>query len=134
MFVSSLNIVQLEISSFPWYQFLVSSFLYDCSFVNDNYFVSILYCWQSMGNYNTCSSFTSFIKSSLYNLKIFIIYSKFQFSPLTSLNTFSLSESNAEVASSSNKTSGFLISALAIAIRCFCPPLNWVPLSPTGVS
>ena len=44
------------------------------------------------------------------------------------------SVSSAEVASSNNKILGFLTRALAIAILCFCPPLNWAPLSPTSVS
>ena len=45
----------------------------------------------------------------------------------------SLSVSNAEVASSSSSILGSLTKALAIAIRCFCPPLNAAPLSPTSV-
>mmetsp|Transcript_64171 Transcript_64171/g.143435 ORF Transcript_64171/g.143435 Transcript_64171/m.143435 type:complete len:121 (+) Transcript_64171:640-1002(+) len=48
--------------------------------------------------------------------------------------TFSLSLSSADVASSSSSTAGFLISARAIATRCFCPPLSCVPPSPTCVS
>ena len=48
--------------------------------------------------------------------------------------TFSLSVSSADVASSSKRIFGFLISALAMATLCFCPPLNCVPLSPTFVS
>jgi hypothetical protein len=36
--------------------------------------------------------------------------------------TFSLVESNADVASSRRRTLGFRRSARAIAIRCFCPP------------
>ena len=48
--------------------------------------------------------------------------------------TFSLSVSRAEVASSSRRILGFLTSARAIATRCFWPPLNCVPLSPTFVS
>lgn len=48
--------------------------------------------------------------------------------------SLSLSESRAEVASSSSKIFGFLIRALAIANRCFCPPDNCSPLSPTNVS
>ena len=48
--------------------------------------------------------------------------------------TFSLSVSRAEVASSRSRIFGFLTSARAIATRCFWPPLNWVPLSPTFVS
>mmetsp|Transcript_2689 Transcript_2689/g.3097 ORF Transcript_2689/g.3097 Transcript_2689/m.3097 type:complete len:112 (-) Transcript_2689:1642-1977(-) len=46
----------------------------------------------------------------------------------------SLSLSSADVASSSIKMVGSLITARAIAIRCFCPPLSWMPLSPTCVS
>lgn len=46
----------------------------------------------------------------------------------------SLSLSKAEVASSSNSILGSLTRALAMAMRCFCPPLNWVPRSPTSVS
>ena len=71
----------------------------------------------------------------------------------------SLSVSSADVASSSNRTGGFLINARAMAIRCFwpekykieyccqwqpvtcpshpqycSPPESWVPFSPTGVS
>ena len=38
--------------------------------------------------------------------------------------TLSDSLSKAEVASSSNKISGFFIKALAIQILCFCPPLK----------
>jgi len=41
--------------------------------------------------------------------------------------TFSLSVSKADVASSNNKIVGFLMSALAIATLCFCPPDKWLP-------
>ena len=41
--------------------------------------------------------------------------------------------SKADVASSNNNIFGFRISALAIAILCFWPPLSWVPLPPTWV-
>jgi len=47
--------------------------------------------------------------------------------------TFSLSLSRAEVASSSNSILGSLTKARAMAIRCFCPPDNWVPCTPTFV-
>lgn len=43
-------------------------------------------------------------------------------------------ESKAEVASSNIKILGFLISALAIAIRCFWPPLKLAPFYPITVS
>ena len=42
--------------------------------------------------------------------------------------------SSAEVASSRRRIFGFLTIARAIATRCFSPPLNCVPLSPTFVS
>ena len=48
--------------------------------------------------------------------------------------TFSLSESSADVASSSNSIFGFRSSARAIATRCFWPPESWPPLAPTYVS
>mmetsp|Transcript_10434 Transcript_10434/g.19521 ORF Transcript_10434/g.19521 Transcript_10434/m.19521 type:complete len:95 (+) Transcript_10434:4147-4431(+) len=47
---------------------------------------------------------------------------------------FSLSESSAAVGSSSRRTSGFRIKALAIARRCLCPPESVLPPSPTRVS
>lgn len=47
----------------------------------------------------------------------------------------SLSLSSADVASSSNKISGFFTRARAMATRCFCPPLSCVPDPPLrGVS
>ena len=47
--------------------------------------------------------------------------------------TFSDSESRAEVASSNSKMDGFRIRARAMATRCFWPPDNCVPFSPTRV-
>mmetsp|Transcript_33805 Transcript_33805/g.100830 ORF Transcript_33805/g.100830 Transcript_33805/m.100830 type:complete len:243 (-) Transcript_33805:1910-2638(-) len=44
------------------------------------------------------------------------------------------SESNADVASSNSRTSGSFATALAMTIRCRCPPLSCVPRSPTSVS
>jgi hypothetical protein len=44
--------------------------------------------------------------------------------------SFSDSESSALVASSRRRMAGFLIIALAIAIRCFWPPDKSAPLSP----
>lgn len=46
---------------------------------------------------------------------------------------YSLSASSALVASSRSKTLGFVRSALAIAILCFCPPERRTPRSPTTV-
>ena len=48
--------------------------------------------------------------------------------------SFSLTESSADVASSSSRIGGERIIALAIAIRCFCPPLSLIPFSPTSVN
>mmetsp|Transcript_27590 Transcript_27590/g.66438 ORF Transcript_27590/g.66438 Transcript_27590/m.66438 type:complete len:98 (-) Transcript_27590:2823-3116(-) len=48
--------------------------------------------------------------------------------------TRSLSESRAEVASSSKRILGFFTSARAIAILCFWPPDSCAPPSPTSVS
>mmetsp|Transcript_6020 Transcript_6020/g.16038 ORF Transcript_6020/g.16038 Transcript_6020/m.16038 type:complete len:95 (+) Transcript_6020:2937-3221(+) len=45
----------------------------------------------------------------------------------------SLCVSRAEVASSSSSTLGFFRMARAMAIRCFCPPDNCKPRSPTCV-
>ena len=52
---------------------------------------------------------------------------------LMQLVTFSLSVSSADVASSNNNTLGSRIRARAMAILCFCPPLNFAPLLPTLV-
>ncbi|THU58254.1 hypothetical protein C4D60_Mb03t12230 [Musa balbisiana] len=48
--------------------------------------------------------------------------------------TFSDWLSSALVASSSSSMTGFFSTALAIAIRCFCPPDSCTPLSPQNVS
>mmetsp|Transcript_62974 Transcript_62974/g.150672 ORF Transcript_62974/g.150672 Transcript_62974/m.150672 type:complete len:104 (-) Transcript_62974:1482-1793(-) len=43
----------------------------------------------------------------------------------------SLSESSADVASSSSSTRGSRRTARAMATLCFCPPDSWLPCSPT---
>mmetsp|Transcript_4239 Transcript_4239/g.13419 ORF Transcript_4239/g.13419 Transcript_4239/m.13419 type:complete len:141 (-) Transcript_4239:91-513(-) len=48
--------------------------------------------------------------------------------------SFSLWLSSADVASSSKRMAGLRMSARAIAMRCFWPPLIDVPLAPHGVS
>ena len=47
-----------------------------------------------------------------------------------SCTTASLSASSADVASSNNRMVGLRTRALAMAIRCFCPPERATPLSP----
>jgi hypothetical protein len=56
--------------------------------------------------------------------KLFSLLMAIKGENIRKLGTFSLAASNAEVASSSSRTAGFLIKALAMAIRCFCPPLT----------
>mmetsp|Transcript_14167 Transcript_14167/g.38940 ORF Transcript_14167/g.38940 Transcript_14167/m.38940 type:complete len:89 (+) Transcript_14167:259-525(+) len=48
--------------------------------------------------------------------------------------SISLSASNALVASSRSNTFGRRTKARAIEIRCFCPPDNCTPRSPTSLS
>mmetsp|Transcript_26097 Transcript_26097/g.39489 ORF Transcript_26097/g.39489 Transcript_26097/m.39489 type:complete len:92 (-) Transcript_26097:1647-1922(-) len=59
--------------------------------------------------------------------------------PITALSIASWtkcsdSASSAEVASSNSKMRQSFSNARAIAIRCFCPPDNFTPRSPTRVS
>jgi len=51
-----------------------------------------------------------------------------------SCTTRSDSASSADVASSRSRTLGSFTMARAIAMRCFCPPLIWVPRSPHSVA
>jgi hypothetical protein len=53
--------------------------------------------------------------------------------PLPPETHTSLSASKAEVASSKSSTVGRRTRALAMAMRCFCPPLNCTPRSPHSV-
>jgi len=46
----------------------------------------------------------------------------------------SVSASRLDVASSKIRSSGIIMTALAMAILCFCPPDNVIPRSPTIVS
>jgi len=73
------------------------------------------------------------IVESLWAMEIVVLWplSKAARAELTRVSD---SASRADVASSRIKISGFLSNALAIAIRCFCPPDNWAPRAPTEVS
>mmetsp|Transcript_20817 Transcript_20817/g.59009 ORF Transcript_20817/g.59009 Transcript_20817/m.59009 type:complete len:81 (-) Transcript_20817:188-430(-) len=68
---------------------------------------------------NRCAMMTTVIEPSV------IIWST---APCTNRSD---SASSALVASSNNKTFGRRINARAMAMRCFCPPDNWTPRSPT---
>lgn len=102
--------------------------------------VSILYCTQTMGNYNACAAWSRWIQCLLNNLQsqnghligtlITILYRCTE----TVFITCSLFKSRADVASSSRRICGFLTRARAIAILCFCPPDSCVALLPMLVS
>mmetsp|Transcript_7633 Transcript_7633/g.20683 ORF Transcript_7633/g.20683 Transcript_7633/m.20683 type:complete len:99 (-) Transcript_7633:39-335(-) len=51
-----------------------------------------------------------------------------------SCTTSSDSLSSALVASSRSRIAGLATNTRAMAMRCFCPPDSWAPLSPTWVS
>ena len=91
--------------------------------------IGVLYCSQSMSD-NDC-------RSSSSRLNMYIIYLIIDYFFVTLSNASwticSLWESRADVASSNRRIFGSRITALAIAMRCFSPPDNWVPLSPTRV-
>lgn len=92
-----------------------------------------------MSDCNTGTTHFCFIQCFLDNLKTKYEVSKWAtyyicLDILFILLTFSLSVSRADVASSSKRILGLRTSARAIAIRCFCPPDNWVPFSPSLVS
>mmetsp|Transcript_50689 Transcript_50689/g.75786 ORF Transcript_50689/g.75786 Transcript_50689/m.75786 type:complete len:114 (+) Transcript_50689:182-523(+) len=53
---------------------------------------------------------------------------------IASCTRCSLSASNADVASSSNRMRGLTRMERAMATRCFWPPLSFTPRSPTNVS
>ena len=87
-----------------------------------------------------CPDFITMISSaSLIVLSLWAIRMMVCFPDLINLSSAywtwcSLSASKALVASSSKRTLGFLISALAIAILYFWPPESLMPRSPTRVS
>ena len=84
---------------------------------------------ESVSDQYCGSAFSSFVQSVLDDLKELDKLMVFR------LNlTFSLSVSSALVASSRSRIFGFRIRALAMAIRCFWPPLSCDPFLPHRVS
>mmetsp|Transcript_15303 Transcript_15303/g.24901 ORF Transcript_15303/g.24901 Transcript_15303/m.24901 type:complete len:248 (-) Transcript_15303:1433-2176(-) len=81
---------------------------------------------------NTAIWLAARIVDSLWAIDITVLPSRI-FST-ASWTWYSLSASSAEVASSKRTIGGFLSIARAIATRCFCPPDNVIPRSPTGVA
>ena len=75
-----------------------------------------------MSYHYTGATFSSLIQCLLYYLVSNVLFVMVTFVVHKNLFTFSLSVSNADVASSSNSIFGFLTRARAMAIRCFCPP------------
>mmetsp|Transcript_83665 Transcript_83665/g.167577 ORF Transcript_83665/g.167577 Transcript_83665/m.167577 type:complete len:99 (+) Transcript_83665:2134-2430(+) len=88
----------------------------------------------------TSPSFRTTILSALRMVEsrcaMMIVVRFFSFSSPSSAacTTFSEFASSALVASSKIRIEGSRTTARAIAIRCFCPPDNWTPFSPTSVS
>ena len=76
----------------------------------------------------------SLIVESLWATTITVCWPDLISSSIAFCTRYSLSASRAEVASSSNRSFGFLIKALAIATLYFWPPESLIPLSPTRVS
>ena len=75
-----------------------------------------------MSYHYTGATFSGLIQCLLYYLVSNVLFVMVTFVVHKNLFTFSLSVSNADVASSSNSIFGFLTRARAMAIRCFCPP------------
>ena len=75
-----------------------------------------------MSYHYTGATFSSLIQCLLYNLVVSSVLFVIMTFVVHVTHTFSLSVSNADVASSSNSIFGFLTRARAMAIRCFCPP------------
>ena len=67
---------------------------------------------------------------SLWAMTIFVLVALSFFSDLAILD--SVTASKADVASSNKSIGAGLRKARASAIRCFCPPDNWLPFGPTG--
>ena len=74
----------------------------------------------------------SFILLNLCATTIVVVFSPSLFNDFAMLA--SVTASKAEVASSNNKIGAGFRNARANAIRCFCPPDNWLPFGPTGCS
>ena len=121
------------------------------SIQDSNNHVSVLDCWEPVSNYYGCPSFAGLLENKVKNCCCRQSTSRHthwffcclttpkivQESPTLSKacwTTDSDSVSRADVASSKRRILGFLTRALAIAIRCFWPPLNCAPRSPTNVS
>ena len=69
---------------------------------------------------------------SLWATTIVVVFSLSLFNDFIILA--SVTASRAEVASSNSKIGAGFRKARARATRCFCPPDNWLPFGPTGVS
>mmetsp|Transcript_19555 Transcript_19555/g.55444 ORF Transcript_19555/g.55444 Transcript_19555/m.55444 type:complete len:140 (+) Transcript_19555:169-588(+) len=74
------------------------------------------------------------IVESLCAITIVVRFCFVMISSSAAWTTFSDLLSSADVASSSSKIAGFLMSARAIAMRCFCPPDSLLPPWPTCVA
>lgn len=96
-----------------------SVFCYASS-LDDGDSIGVLYRRQTMSDNDARPFQSSGVQRRLYNLKTRIFKKMHIFHQKQKLrSTFSLSESNADVASSKSKIFGRLTNARAMAIRCF---------------
>lgn len=128
---------QLEVGSLLRHQSLMGSLLHNLASLEDHDPVNALDCGQSVRNNDRRSAFAGLQCDMNVNLlwkTAFIFKLKNSTWSSACWTCASLFVSKAEVASSKSRIDGFFTKALAMAIRCFCPPDNWAPLSPTRVS
>lgn len=130
-----LSSIIFRMDCFCFSQFVIIPYFY--FFSSSDYFYTsykfIYYTTPSLTNYPQLPSATIFPFQSFTIVSAFmtvyilwaIIITKGIYSFFIEFNTYcSVFRSKAEVPSSSMRIYGFLISARAIAILCFCPPLS----------
>ncbi len=142
LWVSNLHGNKRLVDSFSLHQFVMCAQFYNFTILESSNDISISNSRQPVSHYNGSSAqpdlYRCIKKWYIYTHTIFKVFFQNAFFFVTLSNAactiVSLSASRADVASSRSRIFGLRTSALAIAIRCFCPPLIWVPLSPTRVS
>ena len=124
-----LRLDEIEVRSSLVDEVLVFARLDNDAVVDDGDDVGVDHGWETVSDQNAGSAFSRFVESILDDLK-----KSSKISYKREKITFSLSVSSALVASSRSRIFGFRISARAIAILCFCPPLSCDPFFPHRVS
>ena len=109
-----------------------------CSFTSSWYLADFFISCSCVPSSNTLPSEMTIILLAFFTVlrrcAIIIVDLSFDTWSIAVWTRCSLSESRADVASSSNKTFGSRRRARAIAMRCFCPPESLMPRSPMRVS